>query len=350
MKFISLFTTNGEILIESLELLAIIYSILTIYVVYKILKEIDFEDRQTILPISILTFHPLFIFLAREVNTDGLVTLLTLISVLFLIKWYKEPTYKNLLILAMSIGLGAMTKTSIIVMAVTLIFVYIKKIGEIVEDSKIVKKIIIQGILFSFITVPMVFWYQVRNNIRFGQPIFGIVEGLEILKVADNSFFARWVLNHEIFNVVLEYNASNVWANLIISSINFAILSDEIPFWISMVLRGISLIFISISIISMFKYTIKGNNKNLFSILTVTYIIWIIGYIFFNISLPYSCTMHARYITTAFVIGVIYIGVFYNNLKSKESKYFIFGLSLIFILLSILMFIYLIFEKNILIH
>lgn len=342
MKFESIFTENSKFLIESLEFLAIIYSILTIWIAYKIMKEIGFEEKQTILPIAILTFHPLFIYLSRLVNTDGLVSLLILISVLYLLRWYQNPSYKNVIILAVAIGLGAMTKTSVIIMAIPLIAVFMKKLNESLDDTKTVTQILIQGLLFSCLTLPMVFWYPLRNYYKFNQSLFGVVEALDTLKVADNSFRARWILNHELFNKVYEIDASNVWANLIISTINFSIESNAVPIVLSMLLRGISLILIAFSMISMFKYTKKSDNKDLLFILIVTYVTWIVGYIYFNVSMPYSCTIHARYIVTAIIIGIIYIGILYNNLKSKNVKYYILSVSVIFMIVSIIMFIYLI--------
>ena len=79
-------------------------------------------------------------------------------------------------------------------------------------------------------------------------------------------------------------------------------------------------------------------------ILAVTYFAWILGYVCFNKTLPYSCTMHARYIITAIVIGIIYIGIIYSN-SSIKLKNFILISSTIFITLSIIMFIYLLTEK-----
>ena len=202
MKLVSIFTTNTEILLESLEFLAIIYSVLTIYVLYKIIKELGFTDRQSILPISILTFHPLFIFLSRMINTDGLVSLLLAISLLYLIRWKKNPSYKNVIILGLAIGLGGMTKTSVIVMAVPLFVAYLKKLEASVDDTKLVKKILIQGLLFTLITLPLIFWFQIRNTIKFNQGFFSVVTALDELKVENNSFSARWILNKELFNRV----------------------------------------------------------------------------------------------------------------------------------------------------
>ena len=347
LKIETLFTDNSKFLLESLEFVTIVYSMLIILLGYKIMKEIGFEDKDTILPVALLTFHPLFIYLARLVNTDSLVSLLILVSVLYLMKWYKKPSYKNVIILGLAIGFGAMTKTSIIIMAVPLIFVYMKKIIECVQKDEPVKHIIIQGILFSFITLPMVFWYPIRNYNKFGQALFGIVEAMDSLAIADSSFAGRWVLNHEIFNVALEPHASNVFANLIISTINFAINSYAVPILISFPLRGISLILIAISIVGMLRFTVENEQKNLLWILVVTYCTWIFGYIYFNCLLPYSCTIHARYVITAIVIGIIYIGIFLKNIKSKPGKNFVLVLITIFMIISIVMFVYLIVMNSI---
>lgn len=340
LKLESLFTQDSKFLVESLEFLPIIYSILMILVVYKILKEIGFEDKDTILPIAIITFHPLFVFLSRLINTDGLVSLLILISILYLIKWYKEPSYKNVIILGVAIGLGAMTKSSTVIMALPLIVVYTKKIIESVHKKESIKHIIIQGILFSFITLPMVFWYPIRNYYKFGQKLFWVPDALDYLKVPDTSFFKRWILSKElIFSIEYDRSATNVWANLIISSINFAMDSFAVPYIVSIILRIVSVFLIIISIVSMIKYSRKIENKDLLFILLITYVTWVIGYIFFNISMPYSCTIHARYIVTAIVIGIIYIGLFYKYLKNQNIKYCVIGLSALFILLSIILFI-----------
>ena len=346
MRLVSLFTDNAKILIESLEFVSIAYSMIIIYLSYKIMKEIGFSDKQTILPITIITFHPLSIFLAKMVNTDGLVSCFILLSILYTIRWYKDTNYKNLLMLTFAIGLGGMTKTSIIVMALPLVFIYMKKIIESVDDFEEEKKIIIQGILFSLITLPMIFWYQIRSSILYEYTPFAIAGPLETLKSSNMSFASRWLFSTEIFNKIFELNASNVWANLIISSINFLPdLESVVPYGISLALRGLSIAFIIISIIAMFKYTKNSEHKSILLFLVVTYIAWIIGYIYFNIQLPYTCTMHARYIITAMIIGIIYLGIFSNNLKSTIAKKTISIISIIFILLSIIEFINLIFMK-----
>ena len=341
MKLENLFTNNSKILIESLEFLCIFYSVLIIFVCYKILREIGFEEKDTILPISIITFHPLFIFLSRLINTDELLVLLLLLSVLYLIKWYQNPSYKNVLILALVVGLSTMTKTSAIVMALPLVIVFLKKIIMERKDKGMLVKLFCEAFLFSTITLPMTFWYPIRNYIKFGQKMFGVAEALEELKVEDYSFFARWIPNHEFFNWLYNKNASNVWSNLIISSINFSLGYINEPYILSIVLRILSVIIAGISIFAMFRFYKNEEKKSSLLILLITFVSWIIGYIYFNISMPYSCTMHARYILIAFYISIFYIGIFYKNIKNSNIKYIVLGLSVLFILLSILLIVYL---------
>ena len=101
-------------------------------------------------------------------------------------------------------------------------------------------------------------------------------------------------------------------------------------------LRLLSIVLIIFEIISIFKYTFKKENRDLLSILFVTYVTWILAYIYFNISMPYSCTIHARYIITAILIVIIYIGILYNNAKNNFLKICIFVTSWLFEILSIM--------------
>lgn len=342
LRMLDLFGVSNKFKIEALEFPPLIYSILILIVVFKIMQKIGLSKKQIILPFSIIVFHPIFIYMSRLINNDQLVTLFTLISILYLLKWYENPSHKNTIMLAFSIGLGAMTKTSIIVMVIPLIFTYLKRLNEYLEDSSLVKKIILEGLLFAIISLPMVFWYPIRNAIKFEQPLFSIRHAFETLKVANTDFSSRWIINREIFDNSLLLNASNVWSYVINSSIIFIMDSEFIPVFVTLILKILSILFILISIISIVKETYKSENKKLLYILIVTYLSWIVGFIYFNISLPYSCTMHVRYVLVAMIIGIIYIGILYNNLKNTTFKYLLKMLIILFEVISILMFIYII--------
>ena len=69
----------------------------------------------------------------------------------------KKPSYLKTVILALVIGLGGMTKASTVVMVIPLLFTYMKKLSESIEDSKLVKEILLEGVIFSLISLPLFF-------------------------------------------------------------------------------------------------------------------------------------------------------------------------------------------------
>ena len=191
--------------------------------------------------------------------------------------------------------------------------------------------------IFSLISLPLFFWYPIRNAIKFGQAPFAIATAFEELKCAKTDFASRWIINSEFFYNSLELDASNVWAYVINSSIIFCFGQGFMPDWVAILLKILSMFLIIISIIAIFKETrIKESNKLLY-ILAITYFSWIIGFIYFNISLPYSCTMHVRYIIVSMVIGIIYIGILYKNIERPLFKFLLKLLVILFNIISIFM-------------
>lgn len=317
MRICDLFGADNELKLESAEFPAFVYSILILLVIYKITKELEFKDKSTFIVMMLASFNPLLIYLSRLINNDPLVTLCTLASILVLIKWYKEPSMKLTVILALIVGAGASTKISIIVMALPLLVTYLKKMSEEIDDAQFTKRILKYGVIFTVITIPLVFWYPIRNAIKFGQPPFGVAAALPSFAVKNNDFINRWLINSEFFGQYLDYNASNVWSYVINSSILFSVNTAFLSNFTLSAMRIITVAFIIIFITGMIKF-FKENA--IYKILIITFIAWFISFIAFNISLPYSCTMHSRYIVVLFVLGMIFIGKYYETTEDKKLK------------------------------
>lgn len=317
MRICDLFGADNEFKLEMAEFPAFIYSILILIVIYKITKELEFTDRGSLIVMMLASFNPLLIYLSRLINNDPLVTLCTLASIWILIKWYKLPSMKLTVFLALVIGAGASTKISIIVMALPLLVTYLMKMSENIDDMDFVKKLIKYGLVFSIISLPLVFWYPIRNAIKFGQPPFGVVEALPSLAVEHIDFVNRWLINNEFFAQYLAFNASNVWAYVINSSLLFSANTYFLSDLILNSMRILTVALVIISLISMIKFLTKNT---IYKMLATTYVAWLISFIAFNLSLPFSCTMHSRYIGILFILGMIYIGKLFESTNSKKLK------------------------------
>ena len=128
---------------EGIQFLTAIYSSLIMIITYCILRELKIEDKFKILIMAVISVHPTFILLSGSINNDILMIMFTFFSLLYLIKWNKNPDIKNTIILAFGVALGALSKISSTIIAVPIIYVFInrfiKDYSEKSDNKKIIK-------------------------------------------------------------------------------------------------------------------------------------------------------------------------------------------------------------------
>lgn len=310
---------------ESMQFITLIYSSVILIFLYKILKELEIEDKNKIIPMLLFSFYPLYIFMSGSINNDELVTMFAVLELFYLIKWEKNPSIKNTVLIALCIGLGLMTKTSMIVMLVPTIYVYFKKLVEFVNNDKSIKKLLCELIIFTIISATLGLWFQIRSLIN-NLNTLGIIQPYEYLSIANESAFARFGISN-IFKV----SNVNIWNYLIYSSLNFVV-SDKITVY--SIIMAILVITLIVDII----YFIFKNIKS-YKILFITLFAWWISYFYLNISMPYTCSMHSRYMVVPISIGIVYLGLGMKNEKNKFLKMQVYISSSVILLMSIFKFI-----------
>lgn len=328
LKLMDLFSNSACFKFESMQAITCIYSIIIYLILYKILEELKFNDKNKILPMILFAFYPLYIFMSGSINNDELVTMFALICLLYLLKWKKNPNMKNTIIVASSIGLGLMTKSSMYVMIIPAIYVYFSVLKEYINEDKKCGILLIELLLFSLITVILGFWFQIRSYMN-GLETLGIIEPYEYLSIKDRSLIERFC-----FVNPFEFSNVNIWNNLMYTSLNFGILEVN-NIYINI------MIFILITLIIDTLYIIFKNLKNE-KILTVTFITWWSFYFFLNIEMPYTCSMHSRYMLVPISIAIILLTKGLPNEKNKFLKIQTYISTIILSIMSLGMFIFMI--------
>lgn len=335
LKVLDIFQFSTETRLESLQIPTCIYSIITLFIIWKILEELEIDDKLKTIVIAICGFHPIFVYMAGLINNDTLLTMFSMWSILYILKWYKNPSYKNAIILAIIIGLGTLTKTSMLVnLMITAIVVFIKFL-EILYNAEYrkLKEIIFQGIIFLLISLPLILCFPIRNYILFEQPPFSIHEAAEWLYVGNDNMLNRFgIFNKEILDNTLKYDNQNVLSYVIKSAIVFET-NREVVFGTTF-LKIISIILIIVTFLSIIKLIASKDRRSY--ILIISYAIWIIFFISFNYQMPNSCTMHARYIITAIAISVICLTKIIQEKNNKKIANLMMGISTVFSLSSIM--------------
>lgn len=317
---------NASTRFESMQLITLIYSIVILIALYKLLDELNIEDKNKIIPMLLFSFYPLYIFLSGSLNNDELVTMFSILALLYLVKWEKKPTMKNAIIIALCIGLGLMTKTSIAVIIIPTVYVYFKKLNEVIKEEKGVKDLLLQLMVFSMISIILGLWFQIRS-LAHGLYTLGIIEPYKYLSIADKSLWERFGISN-----VLNISDVNIWSYLIYSSLNFFAITSQ-----NTVYNLIMAILVIILAVDTIYFMIKNKLKN--KILLITFISWWISYFYLNLSMPYMCSMHSRYMVVPLSIGITYLGIGIKDEKSKIIKFQTYTSVIVLSVMSIIKFI-----------
>lgn len=322
LKINDIFNVNLDRSLEGIQIITAIFSSLLMLVAYRIVEKIELKSIYKIFIMSVMAFHPTFIILAGSINNDILMILLSFYIILYLIKWNEKPNIKNTIILALITGCCVMTKISGAIMAVPIMYTFIKKIIEIYKIEK--KKLLgLFGkfILFGIISLPLGLWHPIRNLILFNQPLGGVLLPAEGLYLGQYSTIQRFLsvsskqmLGYVYCMIPGDYNIfSYIVKCSILGEFTY---SNSISIYVTL-FKIINLIIIFIAIIFTFILLRKiGTNKsNLFitKIILITFFVNILSYYSFNIKYPYICTMDFRYIVPTIFTGITTICLVLDN-------------------------------------
>ena len=311
MKINDLFGTGLYRSYEGLQYVSLFVSFLVMVVQYKIINKIKINDIAKIMMMVLFVLFPHYIYLAASINNDVLTLLFQTLIIYYLIEWHNNDNYENTILLALVTGLAVMTKLNGAIMAIPIMFVFIKKIIDYIkQDYNKIKPLIIKLLVFGLISLPIGLWYQVRNYTLFEQPLGYVPRPTDRLYIGDKPNSERFfTLSAKEFMEVecLPYSDYNLPIYVVKSSIFGESVKNPLTN-IHLALLIVNMVLICLSVYAGIRYIFKRKKDILDYILIVTWLTSIISFIYFNIKYPYGCTMDFRYILlTLFSSGIIFI-------------------------------------------
>lgn len=317
--------------LEGLQFLTLFFSSLMLVVFYKIVDYLKIDNQYKIIINMFLAFFPTFIIFSGSINNDCLLVLLQLLTILYLIKFNENMSYKNTVFLALFVGLSAMTKISGVIIAVSIMYIFIKKLIISYKNKDIfnfLKKIF----LFALIALPLGLWYQIRLLVLFNDfsvpdvksqliSNYGIVS--RFLTISFSQLFEGYC------KIASDYN---IFAYIVKSSI-FGEYSYSINGTFSRILLLINFYLIVLSLVATIYYVyciIKRKDNTIINILFINWFANIVSYVIFNIRQPFTCSMDYRYISLTCLSGIVLICYLINNFKRDRLKDLIYSLIVLF--------------------
>lgn len=328
LSFLDNFSLNSMQKIEGLQYLGLVYFFISVILVYKLLEKIKLSNKAKILIMLLYCFHPKLVEMTYYITNDFLVYIFEILSLLLLLNWNENSSFKNAIVLAITLGLGTLTKINCVVMVVPVGICYILKFVNNLKEKKDNSLLVLQGIFFWIIFLFLGSSYILRCMILHGE--YYIPIPLQELYIGDASFFEIWgiKLNEIIF--LNNHQTQNVWSGFVFTSL----ISKATDF--RTVIGILNFVLMFYSCIAIFK-KIKKQEKNE-NIFFITLISQMIAFVLYNAKNPFTCTWNSRYVLIAILLGLVYIGNFYDLHNNKILQKSTYAVSILFCFTSILSF------------
>ncbi len=299
---------------ETIQVITLCFSNLTVWTGYRILKEFSVRGKWLLLFTALLSFHPFFAVMAVTLTNDCMAMYCMILAVWYTMRWQNEPKLKNIIVIAFAVGCGMMAKLNagLLAFAIGTVFLMV-----FIKNWREWKKYIIQFALFLAVCAPLGLFSPVRNLIHYDMPLtyvqqvavtdwkymadatFGSMFGLPPLSQMASGFIT--------FDPALDENA---W----IQVLKTALFDEMIPelgnslfgacalllLWASILLA----VFMNAALVWSIckKKTMKTENKLLCAI---AYLTLLVSFMSFCMKEPFTFTMEYRYISIALFFPVI---------------------------------------------
>ncbi|MBR4314257.1 MAG: glycosyltransferase family 39 protein [Lachnospiraceae bacterium] len=326
MKIVSLFKDFGDDYIQLYsycKILTFIYSVLTLIIIYKIIKEFDLPKIASSIFLAIMALYPGLIVMTTQYSNDCLSYLFFYLSLYLGIRWAKTKKLSTIICLALSIGFGMLTKVSVgliaFIVGPMMLIIWIKSLTankKGLQTYDVKPSITVQLIIFALIVFPLGLSYSIRNYVVFGQgfgEISDVVKGSVFDMTLRNFTFAERYLTfafsklydgrYDIFHDWTEYN---IWVDLVKTSAfdEFQFRFDSIypalyvVWFLNIVYWFIGTISIIYNTIVMLLRKFRGpeNVRNLRNISLMLYFLAFIAFLSFNLKYPNSPNSNWRYV------------------------------------------------------
>lgn len=139
---------------------------ISLYLVPKICDETALGKRAKEIATLLVAFCPVFFFHSGTIIEDAFTCMFVLGELLYTMRWDKNPSWKNTVVLALLFGFGLMNSLICVLPAVYTAYIFVRRL--IRDKDK--RSFLIKDAVFVLISFPLGLWSYVRNFVRYGIP------------------------------------------------------------------------------------------------------------------------------------------------------------------------------------
>ena len=298
---------------EILQVLPLIYSMITLVFIYKIAKQMKLSCEGCLTAVCFAGFLPYSIMMSGSLNNDPLAVMLLVMSIYFTFQWYEKPDMKGILIMAVCIGCAMMTKISTGLIAPAMAVMMLWRAWK---DRKQWTVYLKQFFCFGLIAFPLGLWHSLYCYFRYRMPIgyaaFLGEDSLQFIGFHDKwSRFFDFDRAFEFLSVRMDYINDFADYNIPVTLIKYAVFGESRYYQASALTNilgtGIfwvtALLFLLMAAAFVIWVFFRDSRSILKVFLFIGAAVTLYSYLKFCIKYTHVCTMNVRYI-----IGAVYLG------------------------------------------
>ena len=315
------------LIFQTTEVLSTFYMNIAIYFGIKIAYNLKVDKKFKVFGAMFIALFPALIIQAGQVNNDPLCVMNCFIVIYYTIRWWENHSYYNAIMIGLFTGLAMMAKLSGALIILPAIVAFAVVFIQAIVKKETFKHYIFQGVIIAVIAAPLGLWFHLYAKVRFDQPFGFVFSNLtELLYVGDKNAFERFInifdfgdLTYQLFGHTYEnYNLPN----FLIKSAIFGEYSFMGADAFGVFALATHYLFTYLSLALMVIYFIYSGKEHLeVKIIAGTLIITqLVAQLYFNIKMPYGCTMDFRYIVPI-IIGFMILDVLAADKFTKENDW-----------------------------
>ena len=323
--------TNQSAIFQTSEVLSTFYMNIAIYFGIKIAYKLKIDNKFKVFAAVFISFFPALIILAGQVNNDPLCVMNCFIVLYFTICWWEKKSYFNACMIGLFTGLAMFAKLSGALIAVPAVVAFAIVLIQAIRKKEPFKHYIFQGLIIGAIIAPLGLWFHIYAKIKFDQPFGFVFSNLtNALYHGDKNFFERFINIFDFSdlfkslwgNTFVNYNLPN----FMIKSAIFGEYGFSGADAFAMFALVFHYLFVYSSLVLMVVYFVKSGKEHFeIKIIAGTLIVsQLLAQLYFNIKMPYGCTMDFRYVVPI-IVGFMILDALAADKFVKENdwkKYF----------------------------
>ena len=168
------FTYRMDLAFETIKIFQAMIGFWLYFFTYKIFQRLGLKGWRLTLATFLFCFLPFYAYIPFIYNNDAMSLMFALTSLYFALRYYRSEKLLDLIVAAVAMGLGMMSKINAVLFAVPIAFVFLYDLIVKIKHKEGVKKFILQMCVFALIVFPLGLWYPIFQKVVYNEP-FGYV-------------------------------------------------------------------------------------------------------------------------------------------------------------------------------